>query len=59
MRPETLIGPGEVWLLGAGPGDPELLIRKAEKLIAAAEIVFYDALVGQGVLDLVPADVEW
>lgn len=45
---------GTVWLIGAGPGDPELLTRKAERLIRAASIVFHDALVGPGVLDLVP-----
>lgn len=52
------IAPGTVWLVGAGPGDPDLLTRKAEKLIAAADVVFYDALVGQGVLDLIPAGTE-
>lgn len=44
--------PGEVWLVGAGPGDPELLTRKAERLIGEASVVFYDALVGSEVLDL-------
>lgn len=58
MQPNELIAPGQVWLVGAGPGDPDLLTRKAEKLIAAAEIVFYDALVGPGVLDLIPAGIE-
>lgn len=58
MQPNELIAPGEVWLVGAGPGDPDLLTRKAEKLIAAAEIIFYDALVGAGILDLIPAHVE-
>lgn len=58
MQQNELIAPGEVWLVGAGPGDPDLLTRKAEKLIAAAEVVFYDALVGPGVLDLIPASVE-
>ncbi|MCD2317285.1 uroporphyrinogen-III C-methyltransferase [Sphingomonas sp. IC-11] len=50
--------PGSVWLVGAGPGDPELLTRKAERLIAAADVVFHDALVGAGVLDLIPASAE-
>lgn len=53
-----LIEPGTVWLVGGGPGDPDLLTRKAEKLICAADIVFYDALVGSGVLDLIPAYIE-
>ncbi|MEO6152542.1 MAG: uroporphyrinogen-III C-methyltransferase [Croceibacterium sp.] len=45
--------PGTVWLVGAGPGDPELLTRKAERLIRTADVVFYDALVGAGVLGFV------
>ena len=43
---------GSVWLVGAGPGDPELLTRKAERLIGAATVVFHDALVGPGVIAL-------
>ncbi|NBC36650.1 uroporphyrinogen-III C-methyltransferase [Novosphingobium sp. FSY-8] len=43
---------GSVWLVGAGPGDPELLTRKAARLIGMADVVLYDALVGEGVLDL-------
>lgn len=45
---------GSVWLVGAGPGDLELLTLKAARLIAAAEIVFYDALVGLDILALAP-----
>jgi len=55
---EQLIAPGQVWLVGAGPGDPDLLTRKAERLIAAASVVFYDALVGAGVLALIPQHVR-
>ncbi|MFA7586159.1 MAG: uroporphyrinogen-III C-methyltransferase [Novosphingobium sp.] len=44
---------GMVWLVGAGPGDPDLLTRKAERLIREATVVYHDALVGPGVLDLV------
>lgn len=58
MTAPSPIAPGEVWLVGAGPGDPDLLTRKAEHLIRAADIVFCDALVGRGVLDLIPAHVE-
>ncbi|MDE2437476.1 MAG: uroporphyrinogen-III C-methyltransferase, partial [Sphingomonadales bacterium] len=47
-----------VWLVGAGPGDPDLLTRKAERLIQSATVVFHDALVGAGVLELVPDHVR-
>lgn len=47
--------PSTVWLVGAGPGDPELLTRKAERLIGAASVIYYDALVGPAVLDLASA----
>ncbi len=49
---------GSVWLVGAGPGDPDLLTRKAVRLIEAADVVHHDALVGPGVLALIPPAVE-
>lgn len=49
---------GLVWLVGAGPGDPELLTRKAERLIRMADVVFFDALVGDGVLALARPDAR-
>lgn len=57
MQPDDF-APGTVWLVGAGPGDPELLTMKAVRLIERADIVFYDALVGDGVFALIPAGTE-
>jgi uroporphyrin-III C-methyltransferase len=47
-------GAGKVFLVGAGPGDPELLTRKGARLLASADTVVFDHLVGEGVLDLAP-----
>src|SRR5512135_3568291 len=46
--------PGQVWLVGAGPGDPELLTIKALKALQAAEVVVHDGLVSDEILDLAP-----
>jgi uroporphyrin-III C-methyltransferase len=51
-------GAGKVYFLGAGPGDPELLTRKAWKILRSAEVVLHDALVPPEILSLAPAEAQ-
>jgi uroporphyrin-III C-methyltransferase len=45
---------GRIWLVGAGPGDPELLTLKAARVLAGAEVLIHDRLIPDAILDLAP-----
>ncbi|NBB15462.1 uroporphyrinogen-III C-methyltransferase [Caulobacter sp. SLTY] len=47
--------PGQVWLVGAGPGDPELLTLKAARVIGTADVIVHDGLVSSEILDMAPS----
>ena len=45
---------GKVWLVGAGPGDAGLMTLRGKEVLEQADVVVYDALVGQGILTMIP-----
>ena len=51
-------GPGVVYLVGAGPGDPGLMTARSLELIAAADAIFHDRLIPPGALDGAREDAE-
>jgi uroporphyrin-III C-methyltransferase/precorrin-2 dehydrogenase/sirohydrochlorin ferrochelatase len=58
LEPAREPGQGRVALVGAGPGDPELLTVKAVRLLERADVVLHDDLVPQAILDLASAAAE-
>jgi uroporphyrin-III C-methyltransferase len=55
---EKSMGYGKVYLVGAGPGDPQLLTIRAVKVLKEANVVIYDRLVGEEILCLAPEQAE-
>jgi uroporphyrin-III C-methyltransferase len=55
---ERLLVQGRVYLVGAGPGDPELLTIKGLRCLQAAQVVVYDRLVNASLLDEVPVEAR-
>ena len=49
---------GKVYVMGAGPGDPDLLTGKVVRVLRSAEVVLHDDLVSPEILELVPASAQ-